>query len=115
MVSVSSRSDSYFVEEVESLLLAQEARIEKHSKELDSSLSGQANVANNKKQRGSSHNGGYNFSGQNQFQSYHYGSAARGYNPMTRGGRTSNGGRGGSNVFVHLNLLAQGFVWKDCN
>lgn len=36
VISVSSRAEIYSVEEIESLLLAQEARIEKHSKDLDS-------------------------------------------------------------------------------
>ena len=37
VVFVSSRTDSYFIQEIESLLLAQEARIEKNRKDLDSS------------------------------------------------------------------------------
>lgn len=37
VISVNSRSECNFVEQIESLLLAQEARIENHSKELDSS------------------------------------------------------------------------------
>lgn len=36
IVSVNSRSESYSIEEIESLLLAQEMRIEKYTKELDS-------------------------------------------------------------------------------
>lgn len=36
VLSVNSRPESYSVEEIESLLLAQEARIENHIKELDS-------------------------------------------------------------------------------
>lgn len=36
LISVYSRSESYTIKEVESLLLAQEGRIEKHSKELNS-------------------------------------------------------------------------------
>lgn len=36
MISVNSGSEAYSIEEIESLMLAQEARIDKHSKELDS-------------------------------------------------------------------------------
>ncbi|RVW15330.1 hypothetical protein CK203_085569 [Vitis vinifera] len=36
VVSVNSRNDPYTIVEIESLLLAQESRIDKHSKELDS-------------------------------------------------------------------------------
>lgn len=39
VISVNSRSETYMVEEIESLLLAQETRIEKHIKELDSNVS----------------------------------------------------------------------------
>ena len=35
-LTINSRTEDYSVEEIESLLLAQEARIEKHSKRLDS-------------------------------------------------------------------------------
>lgn len=44
VVSINSRSDGYIVEEIESLLLAQEGRVEKHSKVLDS-YSGSTNLA----------------------------------------------------------------------
>lgn len=44
VISINSRSESYVVEEIESLFLAQEERIEKHTKELDS-YSGSANLA----------------------------------------------------------------------
>lgn len=37
IVSVNSRTETYTVEEIESLLLVQKARIELHTKELDSS------------------------------------------------------------------------------
>ena len=42
VVLVNSRNDSYIVAEIESMLLAQESRIEKHFKELD--LSNQVNM-----------------------------------------------------------------------
>lgn len=44
VISVSSRSESYMIEEIESLLLAQESRSEKHSKDLDSAC-GSINMA----------------------------------------------------------------------
>lgn len=47
VISINSRAESYSVEEIESLLLAQEAWIEKPTKELDS---GSFNLATHRKQ-----------------------------------------------------------------
>lgn len=57
VVSINSRSENYIVEEIESLLPAQEGRIEKHSKELDS-YSDSANLVTQGSQNKKYHRGG---------------------------------------------------------
>lgn len=57
IISVNSRTEDYTVEEIEALLLAQEGRIEKHSKELDS-YSGSINLATQDSQHRKYYKGG---------------------------------------------------------
>lgn len=60
VISVNSRSETYMVEEIESLLLAQETRIENHIRELDSNISSvnmaMYNSVHKRQYRGSSSN-----------------------------------------------------------
>ena len=74
---MNSRNDSYTVAEIESLLLAQENGIEKHSKELDST--NQMNIAkiSNNQQPHKKFNGGqggfqHNFTGQGNYKSKNF-------------------------------------------
>ena len=77
VVSVNSRNDLYTVAEIESLLLAQENEIEKHSKELDAT--NQVNIAkiSNNQQPRKNFNGGqggfqHNFTGQGNYNSKNF-------------------------------------------
>ena len=60
ITSILTRSKSYTVEEVESLIMAQEARIEKNAKSLDSAPS--VNFASSSTNNGFGGRGGSNFS-----------------------------------------------------
>ena len=74
---MNSRNDSHIVIEIESLLLAQENRMEKHSKELD--LANQVNMVkiSNNQQSHKKFNGGQssfqrNFNGQGNYRSQNF-------------------------------------------
>lgn len=105
ITAVNTRTEAYTIEEVESLLMAQEARIEKNHRELDSSLS--ANVAFSGHSRSGrsffsgpdSHSGGNfqpnqrntNFGGRFcGFQGQNFNGSGRGYPFSSRGGGNRN-------------------------
>lgn len=87
VISINSRSESYVVEEIEALLLAQEGRIEKHSKELDS-YSSLANLTTQQTTRRYNRGGNYhprphNYSSQPQY--------TRSNNSINRGKQYTSG------------------------
>ncbi|PON99029.1 LOW QUALITY PROTEIN: hypothetical protein TorRG33x02_052660 [Trema orientale] len=90
VISVSSRKDQYSVVEIESLLMSQEARIEKHIKELDSNPS-VANLATQSPTLPILRNG---------VSSGHYSTPHGNSNSYARGG-FPNRGFSGSNTFSH--------------
>lgn len=92
VISVSSRAEIYSVEEIESLLLAQEARIEKHSKNLDSAS---VNLAAQKK-----HYKGRSVSPTSSSSYYH--NHNRGYSQGQKG-KTHHFGRNSGNRFSMRN------------
>ncbi|KAK4840954.1 hypothetical protein QYF36_022262 [Acer negundo] len=101
VVSVSSRNDAYTVTEIESLLLAQESRIEKNLKTLDSALPNVVNVAtrsSNQNRRpysnftpGSSNNFRPSFNSDSNFQSGCGGPAFSNSGPSQFGGSSISG------------------------
>ena len=77
VVSMNSRNDSHIVIEIESLLLAQESRIEKHSKELDSTNQVNMEKISNNQKSHKRFNGGQNgfqcnFTGQGNYRSQNF-------------------------------------------
>ena len=74
---MNSRNDPYTIVEIESLLLAQENRIEKHSKELDSTNQVNMEKISNNQQSHKRFNGGQNgfqckFTGQGNYRSQNF-------------------------------------------
>ena len=90
-LTINSRTEDYSVEEIESLLLAQEARIEKHSKRLDSETTS-INIT-----QGSSNFGRGNFSQGRGFTSNNQ------FSPNFGRGNFSHRGRGGFQGKGHFN------------
>lgn len=85
---INSRPDVYIIEEIESLLMAQEARIEKNVKEQDSAPN-EANLATNLVASSNSSNGrhqrGYGFSNNGNHQNSHFFGGRRGQFGAYRG------------------------------
>lgn len=93
IVSVDSRPEEYSVDEIESLLLAQETRIEKHIKNLDSNQVS-VNLAMHENSNKKAYKGGtsnLNVYQHNYNKNYGQGACGRSnYHHHSRGGRSSN-------------------------